>query len=381
MTAPEAGLRRIVLLICLISLPVSAERTVVERPTLRIDSGLAQVPPIRPTRPAPPPLEQVEALAAYYFEDYPELDVPDEVIERLARYYGSEQPQIRMPAPVLEAVVRYYRARPQLRPPAGLHHRMESGGAPWSGERPTPSVPVAVPLEPNPEPTVDPITVPVPPSIPDPEVEPPIPVQGNPAAAMRLSRTTVSDERPILMMAAVSFEQDGRALQQKLRQLLSRADPDAAVNGGSQTGTLDADWEGVTHLQASLHGCPAFLACEPFPAKAPVALTPELMTWTWKISLDPASDSSAKADFVTVRFTAYRGDPAGVGDSIDALPPLQLRFKRECDGDCVTGRIRVIAEVVEAGDKLLGNLRNLLISLAAILTLIAGWLGLKRKKS
>lgn len=96
-------------------------------PGLKLSSHLSQSPAPRSPRPAPPPLDQPEALARHYFVSYPELDVPEAVIEVLARHYCSERPELAMPDGLLAAIVRHYRdLHPQRRPPPGLGARLEA---------------------------------------------------------------------------------------------------------------------------------------------------------------------------------------------------------------------------------------------------------------
>lgn len=101
---------------------------------LRMDAQLTQLPEPRAEREAPPDMDRPAEVAAYYFERYPEIQIPGELLPGLARYYLQDPAQPAMPAGLLDAIVHYYAVlHPELRPPAGLYARLGELEATASG--------------------------------------------------------------------------------------------------------------------------------------------------------------------------------------------------------------------------------------------------------
>ncbi len=413
-------------------------------PQLRMSSGLAHQPASLPPSPAvedvpglvryylkehprlKPPPEAIEAMARYYCSEHPQLPMPAGLMRRMYQYYALENPKVRPPEG-LWARIDEDRRRASSH---GVAPEWSDGRHVFDGPRqmpyerdkakPAPVLmpapdPVAAPDEPVPDRSPEPIPVaepvagsedeqePIPATVPAPAPAPEVvtageadkvpvqaPVAGGaasaatdwtPVAVTQLSEEELKSTDPIQLRAVVSLQRSVTQLEAFLREEFSKDDADAVPGAARPTQLAAANWNNFVEIGAYVRNCPEFMQCDALNERR--RFNPDLMSWVWNLSLKPEIKATQDSGILHVEFRGFDKASAAQGEGmlIEAIPVVRLKFRLECDGPCVQGKLKAVAESLEVTKSILGSLQGILISVGAIVALLAGWFGFRRKKT
>ncbi len=377
-----------------------------------------------------PPPEAIEAMARYYCSEHPQLPMPAGLMRRMYQYYAVENPNARPPEG-LWARIDEDRRRASSH---GVAPEWSDGRHVFDGPRQMPDErekakpapvlmpapdPVAAPDEPEPDsspeptPVAEPVAgdgdeqeqvpatapVPAPAPTPAPEVvtageadKVPVqtPVAGGaasaatdwtPVAVTQLSEEELKSSDPIQLRAVVSLQRSVSQLEAFLREEFRKDDADAVPGAARPTQLAAENWNNFVEIGAYVRNCPEFMQCDALNERR--SFNPDLMSWVWNLSLKPEIEATQDSGILHVEFRGFdqASTTQGEGVLIEAIPVVRLKFRLECDGPCVQGKLKAVAESLEVTKGILGSLQGILISVGAIVALLAGWFGFRRKKT